>query len=159
VNTAAALRRLLLLLAPLVGAASILLLMLAGDLFLGLIMIDEPLPFQIRALLMALLLGIAGAVTAYVTLLLEPKHKIRVALILAAVWTTLLFYFLLMNGLTPWNRGSSTATWIALRALMLALTASAGGLLVVYLFKRTSKTAQGSPQDRKKIPPRQKPRG
>jgi hypothetical protein len=131
-----ALRRVLLLLAPVAGMAAVILMMLAGDLFLGLVMIDEPLPFQIRVLIMAFLLGSAGAVTAYVTLLLEPRHKIKVALILAVIWTALLFYLLLTDGLHPWNRGENSATWIAVRASLLALTASAGGLLVVTLFKK-----------------------
>jgi hypothetical protein len=131
-----ALRRVLLLLAPVAGMAAVILMMLAGDLFLGLVMIDEPLPFQIRVLIMALLLGSAGAVTAYVTLLLEPRHKIKVALILAVIWTALLFYLLLVDGLRPWNRGDDTMLWVAARAFILALTAGGGGLLVVYLFKR-----------------------
>jgi len=136
VSLTANLRRILLLFAPLSGMAAILLMMSAGDFALEFLKIEERLPFQLRALGFVLLLGIAGAVTALVTLLLEPKYKIRVALIFAAIWTLLLFYLLLRNGLEPWNQRNSSAGLIAIRASMLAMTASAGGLLVVYLFKR-----------------------
>jgi hypothetical protein len=68
----ATLRRALLLLAP---VAAVILMMLTWDLFLALAMIDEPLPFQIRVLIMALLLSSAGSVTAYVTLLLSRGMK------------------------------------------------------------------------------------
>lgn len=145
-NASFILRRILLLFAPLAGTAAILIMMSAGDLALDFLKIEERLPFQLRSLGFVLLLGIAGAATALVTLALEPKHKIRIALIFAAIWTLLLFYLLLRNGLEPWNQRNSSAGLIAIRAFILALTASAGGLLVVYLFKRskTHKDASSS---------------
>ena len=135
----AALRRILLLFAPIAGFAAVALIMAVGNLFFERVSPQAAIPYPLSLVVMLFLLSIVGAVTAYVTLLLEPAHKIKAALIMAVLWTGLLFYLLLMNGLAPWNQGNITAEMIALKSFALSLMACAGGLLVVYFFNRVMK--------------------
>jgi len=136
VTITTALRRILLLFAPVAGFAALALIMQVGNLFFERISPECTLPYPLSLVVVLFLLAIAGAVTAYVTLLLEPAHKIKAALIMAVLWTGLMFYLLLMNGLAPWNQGNTTAELVALKSFALSLMACAGGLLVVYFFNR-----------------------
>jgi hypothetical protein len=139
----AALRRILLLFAPVAAFAAVALITLVGNLFFEWLSPERAMPYSLGLVVALFLLAIAGAVTAYVTLLLEPAHKIKVSLIMAVLWTGLLFYLLLMNGLVPGNQGNTTAELIAFKSLLLSLVACAGGLLVVYFFNRgVNKKAQ-----------------
>jgi hypothetical protein len=135
----AALRRILLLFAPVAAFAAVALITLVGNLFFEWLSPERAMPYSLGPVVALFLLAIAGAVTAYVTLLLEPAYKIKAALIMAVLWTGLLFYLLLMNGLVPGNQGNTTAELIAYKSLLLSLVACAGGLLVVYLFNRSQK--------------------